>query len=224
MIKTIIFDFDGTIIDTNALIEEGLNHFSLRYRGNVLSRKEITALTGKTLEDQMHYIHPLHAFSMLEQFKIWYTHHHNEKTRAFPGIINLIKNLKSQGYRLAIVSNNSIVSLNQGLKHLMLTDYFDMIITRDDVHEVKPSPEGLEKTLVFLETAPSEAIYIGDTHNDMLAAKRANIASVMVGWSQLDVREILLSEPDYVIASPLQLMTILDSINEDVISYEKMAV
>ncbi len=224
MIKTVIFDFDGTIIDTNALIEEGLNHFALRYRGNHLSRKELTELTGKTLEDQMLYIHPVHAFSMLEQFKIWYSHHHNSKTKAFQGMTTLINTLKNRGYKLAIVSNNSKVSLSQGLNHLQLSHYFDLVITRDDVKNVKPSPEGLERTLVLLDTLPSEALYIGDTHNDMLAAKNAKISNVMVGWSQLDVREMMLAEPDYIIASALQLLTIIESIDDKVVSYEKMAV
>ena len=224
MIKTVIFDFDGTIIDTNALIEEGLNHFSLRYRGNHLSRKELVELTGKTLEDQMHYIHPVHALSMLEQFKIWYTHHHNAKTKAFPGMITLIKTLKSRGHRLAIVSNNSKLSLNQGLNHLMISNYFDIVITRDDVINVKPSPEGLERVLAMLDVDPSEAIYIGDTHNDMLAARKAGIRNVMVGWSQLDVSQMLISEPDYMISSSPQLLTIIDSINENIVSYEKVAV
>ncbi|OJV64431.1 MAG: hypothetical protein BGO41_12490 [Clostridiales bacterium 38-18] len=214
MIKTIIFDFDGTIIDTNTLIEEGLNHFALRYRGSTLNKNEHKFLVGKTLEDQMSFISETHKHSMTEQFKIWYKHHHNQKAKAFPQMIELIHGLKQLGYQLAIVSNNSTQSVSHGLKHLKLDTYFDYILTRDHVSEVKPSPEGLEVILTFTESRTHEAIFVGDAATDVQAAKSAGLKSVLVGWSHLDVDDIHKLEPDYVISSALQLLTVIESINE----------
>jgi pyrophosphatase PpaX len=214
MIKTIIFDFDGTIIDTNTLIEEGLNHFALRYRGSTLNKSEHKLLVGKTLEDQLGFISEQHKNSMSEQFKIWYKHHHNQKAKAFPQMVELIHGLKQLGYQIAIVSNNSTQSVEHGLRHLKLERYFDYILTRDHVKEVKPSPEGLEVILTFTESKPDEAIFIGDAATDVLAAKAAGLKSVLVGWSHLDVDDIIKLEPDYVISSALQLLTIIESINE----------
>lgn len=97
-INTIIFDFDGTIINTNQLIEEGLGYFALKYRGTVLTKLELAALTGKTLEDQMAYIKAEKAEIMAEQFKIWYTHNHDSKAHAFPGMKELLEHLKLIGY------------------------------------------------------------------------------------------------------------------------------
>jgi pyrophosphatase PpaX len=213
MISTVIFDFDGTIINTNDLVEEGLHHFAYKYRGSRMTRDEIRALTGKTLETQMAWINAEKAELMVEQYRIWYAHHHNEKVSAFPGILRLLTRLKEDGYHLAIVSNNSRQSLNMGLKHLGISKLFDSVITRDDVHVVKPSPEGLNDTLRLFGITSEEALFIGDTGNDIEAAGNAGIKSVMVSWTTMDAQTIMALEPDYILASPAQLYEILHKHN-----------
>jgi pyrophosphatase PpaX len=213
MISTVIFDFDGTIINTNALIEEGLHHFAYKYRGYRMTRDEIRSLTGKTLEAQMAWINEEKAELMTEQYRIWYAHNHNEKTSAFPGMLKLLSRLKQEGYTLAIVSNNSQQSLDLGLKHLGIADYFDQVITRDDVQTVKPSPEGLNHVLRTFGIRAENAIFIGDTGNDIEAAANAGIQSVMVSWTTMDAKTIMALDPDYILASPVQLHDILRNLS-----------
>lgn len=215
MIQSVLFDFDGTIINTNALIEEGLNYFAEKYRGSRLTKQEHAALTGKTLEDQMAYINATHAEGMTEQFRIWYKHHHNQKTFAFPGIKEIIKTLYRANYRLGIVSNNSTESIKMGLNHLDLEAYFEAIITRDDVTQTKPAPEGLHKIMRSLDLNEKETLFIGDTSNDILAAKNAGIHSVMVGWSHMTIDEIMTLEPDYIILLPEHLLNVIDGLNTE---------
>lgn len=210
-IDTIIFDFDGTIIDTNRLIEEGLNHFSMKYRGTSLTQNELSEMTGKTLEDQMAFINPDKAEIMTEQFKIWYIYNHDAKTWAFPGVKELLDHLKFLGYRLALVSNNSSATIEHGLRHLCLNDTFEVIISRDDVKTVKPSPEGLNRVMDYFDVDPGQCMYIGDTAGDMLAAKAANIYSVLVGWTHLTQEQILKVEPDWVLKVPNHLFMLLDA-------------
>jgi pyrophosphatase PpaX len=212
MIKAVIFDFDGTIINTNALIEDGLNQFAKKYRGKVLTKQELGHLTGKTLEYQMAYINPEKAESMFMQFRVWYNHHHNEKAHAFPGMFKLIQMLKLQGYRLAIVSNNSKASLDMGLKHLGLQDAFQHVITKDDVDNVKPAPDGLEKAMQLLAVQPYETIYVGDAATDVAAAKNARTKSILVGWTHLDANSITKADPDYLISTAQHLNVVLDSL------------
>lgn len=209
-IDTIIFDFDGTIIDTNRLIEEGLNYFALKYRGKALTRKEISEMTGKTLEDQMNYIKPDKAEIMVEQFKIWYIHNHDAKTCAFPGVKELLEHLKLLGYRIALVSNNSRAAIELGIRHLGLNDLFETIVTRDDVKAVKPSPEGLIQVMNYFNIVPEQCMYIGDTAGDMMAAKSANMLSVMVGWTHLTQEQIYALEPGWLLKVPNHLFMILD--------------
>jgi len=210
-INTIVFDFDGTIIDTNQLIEEGLNYFSIKYRGQALTKNELSKLTGKTLEDQMAFIRADKAELIAEQFRIWYIHNHNAKTRVFPGVKELLDHLKLLGYRMAIVSNNSRETIEHGLRHLRLEEMFEMIITRDDVIAVKPSPEGLNRIKDYFGIDSDQCMYIGDTESDMIAAKAANIFSVMVGWTHLTQEQVRAIQPDWVLKEPNHLFMIMDA-------------
>lgn len=213
MISTVIFDFDGTIINTNRLIEEGLNYFSHRYRGRNLSLEELNALTGKPLEEQMVFINEEKAELIAEQFKIWYAHHHNARATAFPGVIELIKKLYTRGHKLAIVTNNSKAGLNLGMRHLGLERYFHMTVTKEDVHLPKPSPEGITKVLKAFDSLSDEAIYVGDTEGDLLAAKGANVPSVLVGWSHIDGNHL---KPDWVIRDAAELLKIIEASGQEV--------
>jgi len=85
-----------------------------------------------------------------------------------------------------------------------------MIITRNDVKEVKPSPEGLIKVMAQLDVSPERCVYIGDTAGDMLAAKAAQIQSIMVGWTHLSQSQVFAIEPDWVLKVPNHLFMILD--------------
>lgn len=206
---TVIFDFDGTIINTNTLIEDGLNFFAHRYRGYRLSADEMFQLVGKPLDFQLRYIHPEKAPAMMDQFKIWYAHHHNSKVAPFPGMIRLIKKLKESGYRLAIVSNNSNEFLHMGLTHLGIRQCFDQIVSRETVKKAKPSSEGIEKVLKSLKINACEAIFIGDTENDICASKEAGVKSILVGWSALPKRYQLALHSDFIANSTIELYEII---------------
>lgn len=209
MINTIIFDFDGTIINTNALIEEGLNHFSYMHRGYHFTKDELLKLAGKPLESQMATIDAKLSKLLVEQFRSWYSDHHNKKTSAFPGMIGLLKFLKNLNLNLAIVTNNSRASLEMGLKHLGIEDLFHFTLSRDEVRATKPDPDGLYEVLKKFDIQPHEAIFIGDTDNDILAAKAAGIKSTMVAWSILDKETIRNLNPDHILFDPPQLLELL---------------
>lgn len=212
MIKTtLIFDFDGTIINTNQLIEEGLNVFAKTYRGSELTKEEHKFMLGRPLEEQMRYINEDAYLAMTEIFKLWYLKEHNHKTTAFDGMEALIRVLYYQNYQLAIVSNNSRETVMHGLKHLNLTNYFDLILTCDDVQEKKPSPEGLYQALFRLNATMDEVLFIGDSSNDILAAKAANVDSVLVGWTMMERAEMAKLNATHIIHHPSELLVLLEN-------------
>jgi len=215
MIKAILFDFDGTLINTNELISSGLQHFSVKYRGNRLSRDEMLALTGRTLEDQMKYIDPKREAILTDQFKIWYAHNHNAKVSIFPGMQVLLDDLKREDMRMAILSNNSRESLGMGIEHLNVKSYFEHILTKEDVPDTKPSPLGLIQLIDSMDLRADEVVYIGDTHNDMIAAQRAGIKSVLVNWTIQDHRTFE-TKPDFIIEHPSEIHGIISGAQQSV--------
>lgn len=209
MKNTIIFDFDGTIINTNKLIEEGLHRFAITFRGTPLSNEEHRFLLGMPLEDQMKFINPKQYEYMTEAFKAWYLKEHESRVSAFDGIDDVILFLHSEKYKLGIVSNNSRETIDFGLKQLKMDSLFEVIITSDDVSDKKPSPEGLFKALALLNSSGDDSIFIGDSANDILAGNRAGIESVLVGWSLMEPQQIESLEPDYIIERPSDLLSLI---------------
>lgn len=209
MKNTIIFDFDGTIINTNKLIEEGLSHFAITFRGTPLSNEEHGFLLGMPLEDQMKFINPKQYHYMTNAFKAWYLKKHETRISAFNGMDDVILFLHSEKYKLGIVSNNSRETIDFGLKQLKMESLFEVIITSDDVSDKKPSPEGLFKALALLNSSKEDSIFIGDSASDILAGNRAGIESVLVGWSLMEPQQIESLAPDHMIEKPMDLLSLI---------------
>ena len=208
-IKAIIFDFDGTLINTNDLIVEGLDRFAMTFRGCSLSHEEHQILAGKPLDDQMTYICAEKAEDMAAVFKGWYMEAHKTLAKPFEGVAELFEFFRNSHYKLAIVSNNSHVIVKMGLEQLGLSDYFDLVICCEDVKNRKPSPEGLNKALVQLGLEKEEVIFVGDSGNDLMAARAARITSVLVGWTALERERLLQLAPNFVIEHPLELLQLI---------------
>lgn len=214
MKNTIIFDFDGTIINTNKLIEEGLSHFAITFRGTSLSNEEHGFLLGMPLEDQMKFINPKQWEYMTEAFRAWYLKKHAQHVSVFEGMDDIIAFLHDANYKLGIVSNNSRETVDFGLNQLKMDKLFEVIVTSDDVNEKKPSPEGLFKAMALLRANPEECIFIGDSANDILAGNRAGIESALVGWSLMEPQQIENLEPDYIIEKPADLLSLIGMVEK----------
>jgi pyrophosphatase PpaX len=216
MIATVIFDFDGTIINTNDLIKEGLNKIAKRQRGCNLTPMELEILTGKTLEAQIAYIDATHVDSLVVEFRRWYELNHDEMARPFPGMVHLIRVLNELGYKIGIVTNNSRIALDKGLELLGIDQWINCSITRDDVKETKPSPEGILKALSILEMDTDQALFIGDTAQDIVAARAAKVSSALVSWSHISPEKRVQINPDHTLESAENVLDIIIETNYEV--------
>jgi len=214
MINTLIFDFDGTIIDTNLIIAKGLNLFSRAYRGSRLSQHELEQLTGKPLHDQMAALNSERADEMTARFRQWYAQRHDALTRAFHGMDELFEDLRKFRFNLAIVTNNSKEGVQMGLRHLGMHHLFHTVITCDDVMEKKPSPEGVYLALKLMNVRPEEALFIGDSAGDLLASRRAGVANVLVGWTSIKRETLMVHQPDFIIEHPMELLEVVSLVEE----------
>lgn len=216
MLTTVLFDFDGTLIDTHNLIIEGFNYISMKYRGMPFGANEHLSMLGKPLDAQLRMICPTGANAYITDFQQWYRDHHDHHARPYDDVHDMLHLLKSEGYRLGIVTNNSRQGLQLGLDLLGLESLFDVIVTRDDVSECKPSPEGMYKALHRLNVRSAETMFVGDSAGDIIAARTAGVMPVLVGWTTLSLEQIHLLAPAELIESPYEIPFLLSLINAEI--------
>lgn len=216
MMKAVLFDFDGTLIDTHSLNLQGLNHVSLESRGIPFDDCQFAEAIGKPLDSFIQSFCPNDSKRVTESFQNWYRKHHNHYARPYEDVEDMLFILKSEGYQIGIVTNNSRLGLMMGLDLLGLESFFDVIITRDDVTECKPSPEGILKALKELHLSADACMFVGDTEIDIQAARAANVMPVLVGWTTLTLEQTRVLAPAELIESPYEIPFLLNLLNAEI--------
>ncbi|MCS7116320.1 MAG: HAD family hydrolase [Nitrososphaerota archaeon] len=126
----------------------------------------------------------------------------------------LIKTLREMNLKIGLVTNNGRIGTMKSLEKLGLRDAFDVIVTRDDSDELKPDKGGMVKALRSLNVEPNEALFVGDSVADIIAAKSAGLVSVAVPTGPFSVEELLKAAPDYFIDSVHSLPELIRYLNE----------
>ncbi len=202
MIEAVLFDFDGTIVDTTELIHESMRRTVAEVLGRDLSRETLMANVGQPLPRQMELLadgQPEKAGELLEV----YLHHndelHEDLIEEFPNVRASLARLHDAGLRLAVVTSKRRFSVEMALNSFPdLRNAFDVFVTMEDTTEHKPRPAPLLKGLELLGDVPSKkAAYVGDAPFDVAAARAAGITSVAVSWGAFTGEALRAAEPDY---------------------------
>lgn len=210
--KAILFDFDGTIMDTNDIIIQSWQHTFQTIEGKNRPLEEITSSFGEPLSITMQTFFPNHdTEEMVGTYRDYQRKVYAEKVHMFPGISDLITTLKANDYLVAIVTSRLWESTTQGLYKFDIAHLFDAVVSAEDTHVHKPDPTPCLICLEKLGVKPEEAIFVGDSKFDVLCAKNAGVKSVLVGWSICvsDEQKEGLYKPDYFIEKPEDLLAIV---------------
>ena len=128
---------------------------------------------------------------------------------AYPGVPEMLQNLKAAGLRLAVFSSRKL-TLMSSLEHTGIADFFEVVVQGDEVTHHKPHPEGLFKALAGLETKPEHAAMIGDAAVDILSGKAAGVAKTIgITHGFGTEQELIVAQPDHLVATPEQITKIL---------------
>ncbi|WP_230321478.1 HAD family hydrolase [Planococcus salinarum] len=181
--KTIIFDFDGTLANTLPVCDYAFQHVFREFDQRELSSAEIRAMFGPS-ETGIIRKNLLHGDTAeaIELYYAKYLEQHTQLVEHNHEIHELLLHLKEKGIKLGIVTGKARRSLDISLKALQMEHFFDAIITGDDVTYPKPDPEGVFKALALLDASPEEAMFIGDSDADIQAGIQANVLTVGVHW------------------------------------------
>ncbi|MFV0516645.1 MAG: HAD-IA family hydrolase [Aminipila sp.] len=212
-INTVLLDFDGTVMNTNDLILKSWQHTFKTITGQEGDEEKIKKSFGETLAKTMGEFFP--EFSIEEGVEIYRKYQVGsfaDEIEPFPGMIELIHELKKKGYKIAVVTSRLRRTTMEGLEKYGLQEYLDAIITMEDCTKHKPDPEPAMIALEKLKSNPQEAIMLGDSKFDIGCANNAGITSVLVGWAEAlyDKEKEGLFKPDYIINKAEELFEILD--------------
>ncbi len=182
-ITTVLFDFDGTLIDTNEVIIQSFQHTFRKVLGEEKPLEEIIRNFGEPLAVTMEKMLDIPPEEAMAIYREYHYERFDDLIDIFPGMLELIKVLKDRGFKLAIVTSRLRHTTLKGLEKYGLEDYFDYVLTADDTDKHKPDPAPINLTLEKLGSKPSEAIMIGDSMFDILCAHNAGVDSILVGWA-----------------------------------------
>ncbi|NLX64360.1 MAG: HAD family hydrolase [Clostridiaceae bacterium] len=212
---TIIFDLDGTLLNTLEDLTDSVNYALELYGYPKRSIEEVREFLGNGVARLIALAVPggvddPHYKDCLEANKKYYLENMSNKTVPYKGIINLLQQLKKENYKLAVVSNK-IDKAVKGLVRKFFGEYVQVAIGDTDNISKKPAPDTVLKALKELNSSPDKAVYVGDSEVDVKTAKNSGIMCVGVTWGFRD-RDVLEKEgADFIIEEPMELMKIIDS-------------
>jgi len=208
-IKLIIFDLDGTLVDTSIDITNALNYALKPYGMKELTVEDtikmvgegITKLVEKILVDEKSQLRD----TIIERFLDYYSKHLIDHSSVYPHVRETLEKLN--GYKKAVISNKREYLSTELLEKLDLLKYFDLVVGSDTTSEKKPSSIPVIHALSKLDVNHNETIIVGDSNNDIEAGKKANIKTVAVTYGYRE-RQYLM-DADYMINSIEELLFLL---------------
>lgn len=183
-VRTMLFDLDGTILDTNELIIRSFLEALKDCAPEGFCRDNIIPSMGQPLEQQLKQFSGLDDVAhLVAAYREVNLRLHDELVTAFAHVNEVLEKLHAQGVQIGVVTTKMRLTTEKGLKFVGIYDYVDAIVTIDDVVHAKPHPEPVQKALTLLGADPASAIMVGDSTVDMQSAVAAGVTAVGVAWS-----------------------------------------
>ncbi len=204
---------DGTLVSSLSTIMHCENKISLKYTNQSLTLEDVIANFGppaRTIIRNMtaNLSKELQERAVSDYYEC-YSKNVPSKVLVFPGVIPLLKRIRSSGRHLALVTGVEKIMMQYTLDPFDLSRFFEARVTADDVRSGKPDPEGINLALKRIKGEPRESMYIGDSPVDILAGKRAGVLTGAALWSPENRGDPTAEHPDHEFRSIQQLSDFL---------------
>lgn len=207
----VLFDLDGTLIDSLELLVSAMTHAFDSRQGPRPTVDEWVATIGRPLlwqfgqyatgdDDLQHLVQTYRAFQH---------EHHDRLTRAYDGIPALVADLHSAGHALGVVTSKFGQLASRSLAHVGLAPHFQVVVGADHTTKHKPDPDPIWFALRELGHEPSRAVYVGDSPFDVMAANAAGVTSIAVTWGAAAEEPLREVAPKHVVSTVAELEVLL---------------
>jgi pyrophosphatase PpaX len=208
--QTVLFDLDGTLIDSIDLIIDSYLHTFGAHGVTPPSRTDVLAGIGTPLRAVFapHVADEPAMLRWIATYREFNLAHHDARVRVYPGVVDLVKGIRAAGMRTGLVTSKNHSGARRGLAFVGLENDMEVVVGADDVVHPKPHPEPVLRALELLDMPASTCLFVGDSHHDVHCGKAAGVATAGVTWGPFDRAHLEVACPDHYCATPEELRAV----------------
>ena len=212
MPAALLFDLDGTLVDSIELILSSARHAFADFGGRAPSDDEWRAGIGRPLLTVLreHAGDDDEADRLLVRYREFQLEHHDRLMRAYDGIVPALRAFAAAGHPLGVVTSKADWLALKALELVGVADLFPVLVGCDTCVNHKPHPEPVERALALLGATPGDAIFVGDSAHDVESGRAAGVYTVGVTWGAFSRAELEASRADEVIDTVPELSTLVE--------------
>lgn len=214
-LPAVLFDLDGTLIDSITLIAESARHAFATHEGPRPTDAEFLAMVGMPLRAMLgHWAGGDEARidALQARYREHQTAHHDRLVRCYDDVVETVRALRDAGHPIGVVTSKGEALATRGLTHVGLAPLVDLVIGLESCTRHKPDPEPVRVALERLGVDARDAMYVGDSPFDMLAGRGAGVTTVAVLWGPFGRAELEATEPDFWLERMTELPSVVERI------------
>lgn len=207
--EAVVFDLDGTVVDSVELIIVSFQHAMREVLGREVSREGSIAYVGRPLREQMMFFSPEHVDELVASYREFNHREHDRMLTLYDGISPLLDRLQRSGVKLGLVTSKSRYTTQMAFDLTGIESYFGATVCADESPGNKPSPDPILLCLERLQVSPNDAAYVGDSPSDIQAAHAAGVDAIGVTWGVFDPDTLAAEKPGRLVHTICELAEVL---------------
>lgn len=213
MKKAILFDLDGTLLNTLTDLTNSINYMLNHFNFKTLSEDEVRRLLGNGAKQLVELaigqkVSKTDFETYYNFYDAYYQAHSEDTTAPYEGIPQVLEGLKKKGYRMAVISNKQDWAVKQLIEKIFPGQFEVALgVTEDGIK--KPDPRMIEKVLQAMNLKSSEAYMIGDSEADIETGKNANMEVIACLWGFRDMKDLAPLKPEFIVGKPYDVLKVI---------------
>jgi pyrophosphatase PpaX len=216
-LRTVLFDLDGTLIDSVRLILDSYHHTLATHGLPARSDDEWLAGIGTPLTVQFSAWQDTASLldALIATYREYNLKHHDRMVTVYPGVVDVVARLKGDGIATGLVTSKNRTGAVRGLALARLESLMDVLVCADEVVNPKPHPEPVEKAVRLLGADPATTVYVGDSIHDMRSGRAAGVRTAAVLWGPFGRSHLEGAAPDYWLEKPDDLLDVVRELKRE---------
>ncbi len=210
-LRTLLFDLDGTLIDSVRLILDSY-HYTLAAHG-LPARTDDEWLQGVGTPLRAQFADwkddPERLEALIATYREYNLANHDRMVTIYPGVLEAMRQVKARGATTGLVTSKNQQGAVRGLRLVGLNELIDVMVCADDVENPKPHPEPVERAVHLLGADPAATVYIGDSIHDMRSGRAAGVRTAAVLWGPFGREHLAHADPDFWLQRPEEIVDLM---------------